>query len=86
MQLSLFRQWSWKAWIEGVRGSVPHADQHDARADRADPPDARRRGAGDGGNPSSAHLQDELPPYVAYRGDGDVAAPAVYVNYGMPDD
>ena len=27
-----------------------------------------------------------LPPYVAYQGDGDVTAPVVYVNYGMPDD
>ena len=29
---------------------------------------------------------DALPPYVAYQGDGDVTAPVVYVNYGMPDD
>ena len=27
-----------------------------------------------------------LPPYLAYQGDGDVTAPLVYVNYGMPDD
>ena len=27
-----------------------------------------------------------MPPYVAYQGDGDVTAPVVYVNYGMPDD
>ena len=29
---------------------------------------------------------DGLPPYHAYGGDGDVTAPLVYVNYGMPDD
>ncbi len=28
----------------------------------------------------------QLPPYVAYQGDGDVTAELVYVNYGMPDD
>ena len=28
----------------------------------------------------------QLPPYLAYQGDGDVTAPLVYVNYGMPDD
>jgi N-acetylated-alpha-linked acidic dipeptidase len=27
-----------------------------------------------------------LPAYVAYQGDGDVTAPLVYVNYGMPAD
>jgi len=29
---------------------------------------------------------DVLPSYLAYQGDGDVTAPLVYVNYGMPDD
>ena len=32
------------------------------------------------------HLATRLPPYVAYQGDGDVTAPVVYVDYGMPDD
>jgi len=27
-----------------------------------------------------------LPAYVAYQGDGDVTAPLVYANYGMPAD
>ena len=31
-------------------------------------------------------MPSALPPYVAYQGDGDVTAPVVYVNYGMPDD
>src|SRR5215469_3258331 len=31
-------------------------------------------------------LTDVLPPYNAYGADGDVTAPLVYVNYGMPDD
>jgi N-acetylated-alpha-linked acidic dipeptidase len=26
------------------------------------------------------------PPYHAYSGDGDVSAPLVYVNYGLPED
>ena len=30
--------------------------------------------------------RDALPGYLAYQGDGDVTAPLVYVNYGMPDD
>ena len=31
-------------------------------------------------------MKNALPPYVAFQGDGDVTAPIVYVNYGMPDD
>ncbi|MBS0334389.1 MAG: folate hydrolase, partial [Proteobacteria bacterium] len=30
--------------------------------------------------------KDALPAYVAFQGDGDVTAPLVYANYGMPDD
>ena len=35
---------------------------------------------------STSGKKDELPAYVAFQGDGDVTAPLVYVNYGMPDD
>jgi len=40
------------------------------------------------GDPSTQPdaMKDALPPYVAYQGDGDVTAPVVYVNYGMPED
>lgn len=39
------------------------------------------------GDESSLRAQKTaLPAYVAYQGDGDVTAPLVYVNYGMPAD
>ncbi len=38
------------------------------------------------GDPTSAEMPGVLPPYVAYQGDGDVTAPLVYVNFGMPED
>ena len=38
------------------------------------------------GDETSARTKDALPAYIAYQGDGDVTAPLVYVNYGMPDD
>ena len=38
------------------------------------------------GDTTSRATDPALPAYVAYQGDGDVAAPLVYVNYGMPDD
>jgi N-acetylated-alpha-linked acidic dipeptidase len=37
------------------------------------------------GDPSS-NQKDQLPPYNAYSADGDVTAPLVYVNYGIPQD
>ena len=35
---------------------------------------------------TSQNLAGALPPYVAFQGDGDVTAPVVYVNYGLPAD
>jgi len=35
---------------------------------------------------TSNSLAGALPPYVAFQGDGDVTAPVVYVNYGLPAD
>ena len=35
---------------------------------------------------TSGQQADQLPTYNAYSIDGDVAAPLVYVNYGIPED
>ena len=35
---------------------------------------------------ASSQVTGGLPAYVAFAADGDVTAPLVYVNYGMPDD
>jgi N-acetylated-alpha-linked acidic dipeptidase len=35
---------------------------------------------------ASSQVAGGLPAYVAFAADGDVTAPLVYVNYGMPDD
>jgi N-acetylated-alpha-linked acidic dipeptidase len=37
-------------------------------------------------DPTSSQHAEQLPSYNAYSIDGDVAAPLVYVNYGLPDD
>ena len=34
----------------------------------------------------TSHDPDIVPPYNAYSGDGDVTAPLVYANYGLPAD
>jgi len=37
-------------------------------------------------DPTSNQQSEQLPPYNAYSIDGDVTAPLVYVNYGVPAD
>jgi N-acetylated-alpha-linked acidic dipeptidase len=37
-------------------------------------------------DPTSSQQTEQLPTYNAYSADGDVTAPLVYVNYGIPDD
>src|SRR5467141_2708877 len=37
-------------------------------------------------DPTSNQQTEQLPTYNAYSADGDVTAPLVYVNYGIPDD
>src|SRR5258707_6798640 len=37
-------------------------------------------------DPTSGHTSEHLPTYNAYSKDGDVVAPLVYVNYGIPED
>jgi N-acetylated-alpha-linked acidic dipeptidase len=37
-------------------------------------------------DPTSNQQTGQLPTYNAYSADGDVTAPLVYVNYGIPDD
>ena len=37
-------------------------------------------------DPTSSQHNEQLPTYNAYSRDGDVTAPLVYVNYGVPDD
>jgi N-acetylated-alpha-linked acidic dipeptidase len=37
-------------------------------------------------DPTSSQHDEQLPTYNAYSADGDVTAPLVYVNYGIPED
>ena len=37
-------------------------------------------------DPTSNQLSEQLPTYNAYSIDGDVTAPLVFVNYGIPED
>ena len=80
-----FRAWGWDAQIETFDVLYPTLKQHSLElvaptrfvASLKEPPVA-----GD----STSSQTDGLPPYHAYGADGDVTAPLVYVNFGMPDD
>jgi N-acetylated-alpha-linked acidic dipeptidase len=37
-------------------------------------------------DPTSGQQDEQLPSYNAYSADGDVTAPLVYVNFGLPED
>src|SRR5437667_6889916 len=37
-------------------------------------------------DPTSNQTSEQLPTYHVYSRDGDVTAPLVYVNYGVPED
>ena len=85
-QLAMFKQWGWNAHIEQFDVLYPTpisttlelvAPEHIALGGQ-EPPVAE--------DPTTKLGAEALPPYVAYQGDGDVTAPVVYVNYGMPAD
>jgi N-acetylated-alpha-linked acidic dipeptidase len=84
-ELAMFKQWGWDAHIERFDVLYPTpisttlemiAPAH-VQLGGQEPPVAE--------DPTS-NSPGMLPPYLAYQGDGDVSAPVVYVNYGMPDD
>ncbi|MGE5562410.1 MAG: transferrin receptor-like dimerization domain-containing protein [Bacillota bacterium] len=87
-QLAMFKQFGWDAHIERFDVLYPTpisttlelvAPEHIALGGQEPPVPA---------DPSTTpeNIAKALPPYVAYQGDGDVTAPVVYVNYGMPAD
>ena len=85
-QLAMFKQWGWDAHIERfdvlyptpISTTLELVAPQSVKLGGQEPPIAE--------DPSSSNTANALPPYVAYQGDGDVTAPVVYVNYGMPDD
>jgi len=86
MVLAQFREWGWDAHIETFEVLYPTPISQTLELLGAEPFKATLTEAPIPGDETSARTNDALPAYVAYQGDGDVTAPLVYVNYGMPDD
>ena len=85
-QVQQFRDFGWDAHIEtfDVLYPTPITESLELLGDH--PYTARLHEPAVAGDRTSADMPGVLPPYLAYQGDGDVTAPLVYVNYGMPED
>lgn len=84
--LSKFKEWGWDAHIENFEVLFP--TPKDNRVEMLEPRHfvAKLLEPPVPGDPTSSQVNERLHPYNAYSIDGDVTAPLVYVNYGMPDD
>ena len=84
--LSLFKQWGWDAHIENFDVLMPTpktrlvelVEPRHFKATLEEPTVDI--------DPTSNQHAEQLPIYNAYSGDGDVTAPLVYANYGVPED
>lgn len=88
MTLAQFKAWGWDARMEvfQVLYPTPRTVALELVSGAGAPFKATLTEAPVPGDESSARTKDQLPAYVAFQGDGDVTAPLVYVNYGMPAD
>lgn len=84
--LAHYKQWGWNAHIETFDVLFPTPKERVLEmvaptkftAKLQEPPVAV--------DPTSSQQGEQLPTYNAYSADGDVTAPLVYVNYGLPSD
>lgn len=84
--LSKFKEWGWDAKIETFTVLFPTPKERVLEmvepthftAKLQEPPLAV--------DPTSNQQSEQLPSYNAYSIDGDVTAPLVFVNYGLPKD
>ena len=88
MTLAQFKSWGWDARIETfwVLYPTPKEVSLELVSGPGAPFKATLTEKPVPGDETSARTKDQLPAYVAFQGDGDVTAPLVYVNYGMPAD
>jgi N-acetylated-alpha-linked acidic dipeptidase len=84
--LKQFQSWGWDARIETFYVLYPTPKEELLELTAPTQFKAALHEPPVDGDRTSSLTAEVLPPYNAYGADGDVTAPLVYVNYGMPDD
>ena len=84
--LSQFKSWGLDAQIETFNVLFPTPKDAQLELIGPKPYTAKLEEPAVAGDPTSNQQSEQLPTYNAYSIDGDVTAPLVYVNYGMPED
>ncbi|MGC9971591.1 MAG: transferrin receptor-like dimerization domain-containing protein [Bryobacteraceae bacterium] len=84
--LGKFKEWGLDARVETFQVLFPTPKER--RLEMLEPVKftARLQEPAVAGDPTSGQNAEQLPTYNAYSVDGDVTAPLVYVNYGVPED
>jgi N-acetylated-alpha-linked acidic dipeptidase len=84
--LSQFQSWGWDAHIENFDVLMPTPKTRMLEMLEPTKFTARLQEPALAVDPTSNQQSEQLPTYNAYSIDGDVTAPLVYVNFGVPDD
>lgn len=84
--LSKFREWGLEANIESFQVLFPTPKERAVEMIAPVKFVAKLQEPAVGADPTSSHVGEQLPTYNAYSVDGDVIAPLVYVNHGVPED
>ncbi len=84
--LSLFQRWGWDAHIENFDVLMPTPQERVVELVEPTRFKATLEEPTVAIDPTSHQHAEQLPTYNAYSVDGDVIAPLVYVNYGIPAD
>jgi N-acetylated-alpha-linked acidic dipeptidase len=84
--LSKFKEWGLDAHIESFPVLFPSPKRRVLELTAPTHYIAKLQEPALGEDPTSNQRNEQLPTYNAYSHDGDVTAPLVYVNYGLPED
>src|SRR5260370_6160687 len=84
--LSKFKEWGLDAQIETFDVLFPTPKERSLEMVEPTHVTAKLEEPTVSTDPTSSQHQEQLPTYNAYSIDGDVTAPLVYVNYGIPED
>ncbi len=84
--LSKFKEWGWDAHIETFDVLFPTPKERVLEMVEPTRFTAKLQEPPVAGDPTSGQQAEQLPSYNAYSTDGDVTAPLIFVNYGLPED